>query len=407
MTVRVSKPEFNLREKITELDKPTGLKGNELMRSDTSQDARDLISAGRKNLIINGAMRIAQRGTSSTSVGYQTIDRQNAYSSGTDETPTQAQVDVSSGTGPYNEGFRKALRYTNGNQTSGAQAGSRVLPQYKFEAQDLVNSGWNYKSSSSFITLSFWVKSSVAQNFYGNIRAVDGTAQNYSFETGSLTADTWTKVIKTIPGNSNLTFDNNVELGWNMDITQFMGTDRTSSGNTMNQWAAYDSSNLQPDNTGTWFTTNGATWEITGMQLEVGPVATPFEHRTVADELARCQRYCVQYNSNNANRDYIMPAKVSDGDDAYTAWQTPVATRTTYPTISVSNTSHLCLAYGDGYTNSPVNFSSRDNTATNPYSSINFLNFDLNSSVLTAGDMVFLAFSVNTSGGYIRFEWEL
>ena len=50
MTVRISKPEFNLREKIAELDKPTGLKGNELMRSETSQEAREFISAGRKNL---------------------------------------------------------------------------------------------------------------------------------------------------------------------------------------------------------------------------------------------------------------------------------------------------------------------------------------------------------------------
>ena len=53
MTVRVTKPEFNLREKISELDKPTGLKGSELMRSETIQDARNVIGAGRKNLIIN------------------------------------------------------------------------------------------------------------------------------------------------------------------------------------------------------------------------------------------------------------------------------------------------------------------------------------------------------------------
>ena len=73
--------------------------------------------SGRRNLVINGAMMVAQRGTSSTTSGYETIDRQNAYSSGTDETPTQAQVDVSSGTGPYNEGFRKALKFTNYQMT--------------------------------------------------------------------------------------------------------------------------------------------------------------------------------------------------------------------------------------------------------------------------------------------------
>ena len=66
MTVNVSKPAFNIREKLSELDKPTGIKGTELMRSETVQDARDLIGAGRKNKIINGAMLVSQRrGTSS------------------------------------------------------------------------------------------------------------------------------------------------------------------------------------------------------------------------------------------------------------------------------------------------------------------------------------------------------
>jgi len=246
-----------------------------------------------RNLVINGAMQVAQRATSVTSASgdYLTVDRFKYKHNGNDNDLTQSQADVASGTTPYTLGFRKSYKLTNGNQIGGAGTGDRCRLQMNLEAQDIANSGWNYKSSSSFITLSFWVKSSVAQNFYASIRAVDGTAQGYSFETGSLTADTWTKVTKTIAGNSNLTFDNNAELGWNMDIAQFFGTDRTSSGNTMNQWAAYDSSNLMPDNTGTWFTTNGATWEITGVQLEVGSVATDFEHRSFAQELSLCQRY--------------------------------------------------------------------------------------------------------------------
>ena len=236
-------------------------------------------------------MRIAQRGTSSTSSGYHTVDRFAVQFGGTDEAATQAQVDVASGTSPYTNGFRKALKITNGNQSSGAGAADYMRYRIRIEAQDIANSGWNYTSSSSYITLSFWIKSSVAQNFYGHLHAVDGTQQGYPFETGSLTADTWTKITKTIPGNSNLTFDNNAELGWNMDITMFMGTDNTTSGNTMNQWYAYSSSNEMPDNTPTWYTTNSATWEITGMQLEVGDTATSFEHRSYGEELTRCHRY--------------------------------------------------------------------------------------------------------------------
>ena len=244
-----------------------------------------------RNLIINGAMQVAQRGTSSTSAGYKTVDRFGMTASGTDETPTQAQVDVASGTTPYTLGFRKALRITNGNQTSGAGATDRINIYQHIEAQNIANSGWNYTSSSSFVTLSFWVKSSVAQNFYGRIYTSDGAAQGYSFETGSLSADTWTKVTNKISGNSNLTFDNDNGSGFYLVIAPFIGTDYTASGVSLNTWAAFSSSQRAPDYTSTWYTTNDATFEITGLQLEVGSVATDFEHRSFAQELALCQRY--------------------------------------------------------------------------------------------------------------------
>ena len=241
-----------------------------------------------KNLIINGAMQVAQRGTTSTSTGYHTVDRYRHTGSGADEMPTFAQVDVASGTTPYTSGFRKAFKITNGNQTSGADAGDAIVLGYKLEAQDLANSGWNYVSSSSYITLSFWVKSSVAQNFYGRLTTTDGTSQNYPFETGSLSADTWTKITKTIPGNSNLQFDNNADKGIDIEWMMFRGTNFTDSGVTLNAWAAYASGTRTPDNTTTWYTTNDATWEITGLQLEVGSVATDFEHRSFSQELALC-----------------------------------------------------------------------------------------------------------------------
>ena len=245
-----------------------------------------------KNLIINGAMQVAQRGTSSTSTNYQTVDRFEYRFGGTDEAPTQTQADVASGTTPYTLGFRKSYKIQNGNQTSGADSADNIYLRQRIEAQVIANSGWNYTSSSSFITLSFWVKSSVAQNFYGYAQTIDGTKQNYPFETGSLSADTWTKITKTIPGNSNLQFDNNVNNGLDLVVVApFWGTDYTASSVTLNQWAAQNDSTRTPDNTSTWYTTDNATFEITGVQLELGSVATDFEHRSFADELARCQRY--------------------------------------------------------------------------------------------------------------------
>jgi len=244
-----------------------------------------------RNLIINGAMQVAQRGTSSTSTAYQTVDRFRMITSGVDEAPTQAQADVASGTTPYTSGFRKCLKITNGNQTSGAGAADFIKIQYRLEAQDIANSGWNYLSASSNITLSFWVKSSIAQNFYGYLETSDGSTYLYPFETGSLSADTWTKITKTIPGNSNLTFNNDNGQGLQIEIHPFMGTDSTASGVALNTWAAYAAGTRTPDQTSTWFTTNDSTLEITGLQLEVGSVATDFEHRSFGQELALCQRY--------------------------------------------------------------------------------------------------------------------
>ena len=97
-----------------------------------------------RNIIINGAMLISQRGTSSTSSGYHTVDRFAVQFGGTDEAATQAQVDVASGTSPYTNGFRKALKITNGNQSSGAGAADYIRYRIRLEAQDIANSGWNY-----------------------------------------------------------------------------------------------------------------------------------------------------------------------------------------------------------------------------------------------------------------------
>jgi len=261
-----------------------------------------------RNLIINGAFQVAQRGTSSTSNNYTTVDRWGGDSGGTDESPTFAQVNVASGTTPYTLGFRKAYSITNGNQTGGADADDYMGVNTKLEAQDIANSGWNYTSTSSYITLSFWVKSSVAQNFYGYLITNDGTAQIYPFETGSLSADTWTKVTKTIPGNSNLTINNDNGVGLQLQLWSFLGTTYTSSV-TLNQWAAYASGTRTPNNTSTWYTTNDATFEITGVQLEVGSTASDFEHLPFDVQLQRCQRYYQQ-----------IPHTASASWQAYPLW---------------------------------------------------------------------------------------
>jgi len=244
-----------------------------------------------RNIVVNGAMMVSQRGTSFSGAaqGY-TLDRMQMNTVGNDEIAQTEQAAVTSG-GAYTSGFRKCMKIINGNQTSGAGAGDVVHLKMVLEAQDIANSGWNYTSSSSFITLSFWIKSSVAQDFPITLRSEDGTRQVYNMTTGSLTADTWTKVTKTIPGNSNLQFDNNNAAGLTLFVNAFVGTDYTTGSLAQNAWSSWSGAKQGDNMTSTWYTTNNATLEITGIQLEVGDTPTSFEHRSFGDELRRCQRY--------------------------------------------------------------------------------------------------------------------
>ena len=254
--------------------------------------------SGRRNIIINGAMMVAQRGISSTTNGYHTIDRwNNSYSADASMTFTQHAL-TSGDSGPYEEGFRYSNHATNGDTAAG---GTQSLNwQQPIEAQNVSLSGWNYTSPSSFITLSFWAKSSVGQTFNMSVMTTDGTIKNFPFDV-TLAANTWTKVIKTIPGNSGLQIDNDNGEGFRININVFTGTTYTSDSVTNDTWQNWASGSRFRDSDATWFTTNGATFEYTGVQLEAGSQATPFEHRSFAEELLLCQRYYQQIVVSDGN----------------------------------------------------------------------------------------------------------
>ena len=290
------------------------------------------------SLIINGAMQVAQRGTTSTLDEYQTVDRFQASNAGLDEAVTQEHHTLTSSgdTEVWNLGFRKSYKLTNGNQTSGGDADDRVTMQYRIEGQDITNSGWNYASSSSDVTLSFWCKSSVAQNFYARLQSYGNPSQVYVIETGSLTANTWTKITKTIPGASAVAFENNNSLGALLEFAMFRGTNKTGT-RALNVWEAYDTNVRLPDMDSTWYTTNDATFELTGVKLEVGSEATDFQHTSYGEELAKCQRY---YYSSPLQRYYAIryesasPSLVSEF---------PVTMRAT-PAVAVSFTNNSLSA---------------------------------------------------------------
>jgi len=261
-------------------------------------DGQQLPTAGalsNRNLIINGAMQVAQRGTSSTSSGYKTVDRFKNEFGGV--SVTQSQQTLSSGS-PYDEGFRYFLRLANTSTSTSASSAAEI--QYRVEAQDLAQSGWNYKSTSSYVTFSFWVRSSLAGTYYVTYRARDAGNLQY-IKSFTLVADTWTKVTHTIPGGSSVVFNNDNGEGWRIMIVPHYGTNFTGSGAQLNAWHDRVGDDYFPDYAQNWSNTASATFDITGVQLEVGEKATPFEHRSYGDELQRCERYFQQWKGDGTS----------------------------------------------------------------------------------------------------------
>ena len=248
----------------------------------------NLTNKPNRNLIINRAMQVDQRGTSSTGNNYGSVDRIGAYVDNIGVTPTYSQVDVTSG-GAYNAGFRKAIQVTKGVGT--ANAASQIQVFYRIEAQDIANSGWNYTDTNSFLTFSFWVKSSVS-NHNPQVLIIDydssiSSTKYFVIDVPPLTANTWTKITQTIAGHADQVYNNDTGIGMEIQILPWYGTDYTDAGNTTGAWTSFKT---QPIDS-TWLTTNNSTFQVTGLQLEVGSVATDFEHRSFGQELALCQRY--------------------------------------------------------------------------------------------------------------------
>jgi len=243
-----------------------------------------------RNIIINGAMQVAQRGTSSTTSGLQTVDRFfNTFG-------TAAVTQTQDSTVPSGEGFSHS--YKQECTTASSATGAFFGISYHVEAQDIRNSGWDYTSSNSSVTLSFYARSSVAGTYMASLRTDDGTAYNIASQY-TLEANTWKRVILTFPGNSNLTINNDTGLGLKVFPMLELGSDYTA-GSSFDAWAAHSGSAQSPDANILFHDTANATFFITGVQMEIGEQATAFEHRSFGDELARCQRYYHKIDAANS-----------------------------------------------------------------------------------------------------------
>ena len=254
-----------------------------------------------RNLIHNGAFNVAQRGTSSGSSGFKCMDRWRMQAYGASAAFTQSQTALTSGA-PFDLGFRNVFKILNAGQSTNSQGYCYMY--HSIEAQDLAQSGWDYTSTSSYITLSFWIKVNVTQTSPGYLLTLhmpdSSTLQEWNHLI-DLTANTWTKVELTVPGKSTIAVNNDTGKGMEISLNGWMGDHYTGTG-TQDQWVNHAGYTSRPDMGTAWWTQSNATLEITGVQLEVGQAATPFEHRSYKDDLANCQRYFWQIADGNYRR---------------------------------------------------------------------------------------------------------
>jgi len=306
MTVRVNKSSFNIREKLSELERPIGLKGSELMRAETAQEARDFVSAGRKNMVINGDMRIWQRGNggSVTASDVVYIDRFKCRNS-TDGTLTISSQ-ASSTAGPSGESFRYVMKLDcDGADTSLSSLQYARIQQF-IEGYNL-NMDWGI-SNTDFITLSFWVKSNKPGIYCCNIEDGD-VGRVYIKEYNINSSNVWQKVELTYPPPPSGTwknFDNSTGLR----ITWSLGTGTAYQGSANSWGTTYVMGTSRQTN---FMDDINNTFYLTGVQLEVGKNATEFEHRSYGEELALCQRYYQVLMSGQYRDSWIACVRDSTG----------------------------------------------------------------------------------------------
>jgi len=303
MTVKITKPEINIREKINELDKPSGIAGEAMLRAETPQEQFDLVGAGRKNLIVNGSMSVAQRGTSFTSHSGYCIDRYYGFGH------TYAQID---------NGDFYSLRMTYVSGTDAQIYHPVELQEGQLENDQTYTLSFKYKSSGLPLSLEIFYREGV-------------TGSNVVAQTSG-------------------TILNNADTFTDFSIT-FTCKGRLSSHTALN----------------IRFGQFGGVSEVANLQLEAGKIATPFETRLPGEELHLCQRYLYYVGLQGVNYKYMPCAgTIYTPSNAYTMWKYPRTMRavpalnyssaTDFQTVSggsVRNTTAITYS-GSSFTDSAV-----------------------------------------------------
>jgi hypothetical protein len=282
---------------------------------------------GRRNIIINGAMNVAQRGTSSTGQGASSnflIDRfrQNHNGNSAGRYTVSQAADV-------HDGFANALKLDCTTADTSIAAAERFFIEYPFEGQDLQQFKKGTSDAEDFM-VSFYAKAN------GNFTYVVGFYDNDNNRTVSRTfsvTSSWQRFTINFGKDTTGAFDDDNALS--LQLRWYLHAGSNYTGGTLQEvWDAVTNNETAGGMTSSFFSSTDNEFYLTGVQLEVGSVATPFEHRSIGDELSLCQRY-FSHSGDPVNNSFVHHCYNST--DAYGNFRFPVSMRTS-PTVTLAAT---------------------------------------------------------------------
>jgi len=321
----------------------------DLLNADGQIDNADIAGGVNfKNIIINGDMSIAQRGTSQASAGssggsYQTLDRWKFLDNGLGAFTWSQDTDV-----PTGQGFAKSMKFDCTTADAAPASNKYLQLQTKFEGQNLQYLKKGTASAES-TTLSFWVKSNKTGTYITELRDVDNDrviCKAYTINSAS----TWEKKTITFEGDTTGTLDN--DNGGSLDCNFWLGVGTDfSSGTLQTSWNSVTSANRAVGQVNLADNTANNFW-ITGVQLEAGTTASDFEFLPYDVNLQRCQRY---YQKNDCTSGYISGYNTTN-DYVSNHINLPVTMRAT-PSASTTGSPSLSNIVQTGVTAiSPTSF---------------------------------------------------
>ena len=319
----------------------------------------DVSNSVNRNLIINGDMQISQRGTSFANASGYTLDRFTFTDTGSGEFTVSQSTDVPSG-----QGFASSMKLDCTTANASLGSSDQVRQIHKIEGYNLQQLSYGTSAAKS-LTMSFWVKSNKTGIYCVTLSQEDNGYDSYTSEYTISASNTWEKKTLTFDGDTSGVINNDNGAGLWVMFAFGAGSGRHIAADT---WAG--SYGLSTSNQVNLSDSTSNELYLTGVQLEVGTVATPFEHRPYDMELARCQRY--YYQAVNGNNQEINVGWYYSGTLMSSVIDLPVPMRVKPTLTDTTGTSYYTIyraGAADGLDSLTLENTNANNTCVSVYNS--------------------------------------